>query len=147
VFNGFRWVVVFGFVNIDWILDHNSSTIFFIMVIYIYRLIYSPKNIEHMVIGFTHLKPLNTWQLDLQLLKQSVPITTKVVSLNPAHGKVYSIQLYVTCHSRVQLTMNELTTLMAIGTDYTGICRLTIRSRQWRLLYFFWSYTKTIHFL
>ena len=26
---------------------------------------------------------------------QSVPITTKVTSLNPAHGKVYSIQHYV----------------------------------------------------
>jgi len=26
---------------------------------------------------------------------QSVPITTNVVSLNPAHGEVYSIQLYV----------------------------------------------------
>ena len=26
---------------------------------------------------------------------QSVPITTKVMSLNPAHGEVYSIQLYV----------------------------------------------------
>jgi hypothetical protein len=26
---------------------------------------------------------------------QSVPITTKIVSLNPAHGEVYSIQLYV----------------------------------------------------
>jgi len=26
---------------------------------------------------------------------QSVPITTKVASLNPAHGKVYSIQHYV----------------------------------------------------
>ena len=25
---------------------------------------------------------------------QSVPITTKVVSLNPAHGEVYSIQNY-----------------------------------------------------
>ena len=25
----------------------------------------------------------------------SVPITTKVVSLNPAHGEVYSIQYYV----------------------------------------------------
>jgi hypothetical protein len=33
--------------------------------------------------------------LDLQLLVQSVPITTKVVSLNPAHGEVYSIQHYV----------------------------------------------------
>ena len=26
---------------------------------------------------------------------QSVPITTKIVSLNPAHGAVYSIPLYV----------------------------------------------------
>ena len=34
-----------------------------------------------MVIGFTCV--------------QSVPITTKVVSLNPAHGEVYSIQIYV----------------------------------------------------
>jgi len=36
--------------------------------------------------------------LDLQLYLpvQSVPITTKVVSLNPAHGVVYLIQQYVT---------------------------------------------------
>ena len=33
--------------------------------------------------------------LDLQLSMQSVPITTKVVSLNPSHGEVYSIQHYV----------------------------------------------------
>jgi hypothetical protein len=31
--------------------------------------------------------------LNLQLPVQSVPITTKVVSLNPIHGEVYSIQL------------------------------------------------------
>ena len=38
--------------------------------------------------------------MDLQLPVQSVHITTKVVSLNPAHGKVYSIQHYVVkvCH-------------------------------------------------
>ena len=35
------------------------------------------------------------WQLDLQLAMQSEPITTKVVSLNPAHGQMYSIQHYV----------------------------------------------------
>ena len=35
------------------------------------------------------------WELDLQLPVQSVPITTKVVSLNPAHGEVYLIQHYV----------------------------------------------------
>jgi hypothetical protein len=33
--------------------------------------------------------------LELQLPMQSVPITTNVVSLNPAHGEVYSIQHYV----------------------------------------------------
>jgi hypothetical protein len=32
--------------------------------------------------------------LDLQLPVQSLPITTNVVSLNPLHGKVYSIQHY-----------------------------------------------------
>jgi hypothetical protein len=31
----------------------------------------------------------------LQLPVQSVPITTKVVSLNPVHDEVYSIQHYV----------------------------------------------------
>ena len=35
------------------------------------------------------------WLLDLQLPVQSMPITTKVVSSNPAHGEVYSIQHYV----------------------------------------------------
>ena len=35
------------------------------------------------------------WQLDLQLPVQSVPITTKVVSLNPVHGEMYLIQHYV----------------------------------------------------
>jgi hypothetical protein len=34
-------------------------------------------------------------EFNLQLPVQSVPITTKVVSLNPVHGKVYSIQHYV----------------------------------------------------
>ena len=33
--------------------------------------------------------------LDLQLPMQSVPITINVVSSNPAHGEVYSIQHYV----------------------------------------------------
>ena len=35
------------------------------------------------------------WQLDLQLPVQSVHITTKVVSSNPVHGEVYSMQHYV----------------------------------------------------
>ena len=35
------------------------------------------------------------WQLDLQLHMQPVPITAKVVSSNPAHGEMYSMQHYV----------------------------------------------------
>ena len=35
------------------------------------------------------------WELDLQLPMQSVPITTKVVSSNSAHGEAYTIQHYV----------------------------------------------------
>jgi len=35
------------------------------------------------------------WQLDLQLPMISVPITTKVASLNPANGEVYLIKHYV----------------------------------------------------
>ena len=38
---------------------------------------------------------LIVWDLDLQLPVQSVPITTKVVSLNPVHSEMYSIQYYV----------------------------------------------------
>ena len=36
------------------------------------------------------------WQLNWKLPMQSVPITTKVMRSNPAHGGVYSIQHYVT---------------------------------------------------
>ena len=35
------------------------------------------------------------WQLDLQLPMQLVLVTTKVVSSNPSHGKVYLKQHYV----------------------------------------------------
>ena len=35
------------------------------------------------------------WWLDLQLPVQSVPITTKVVSMNPFHGEVCTIQHFV----------------------------------------------------
>jgi len=35
------------------------------------------------------------WWLNLQLRVQSVPITTKVVSLNRVHVEMYSMQYYV----------------------------------------------------
>ena len=40
------------------------------------------------------MKPCSTIY-NLQLSVQSVPITTNVVSSNPVHGQVYSIQHYV----------------------------------------------------
>jgi hypothetical protein len=43
-------------------------------------------NIEAVVV-------LIVWYLVLQLPVQSVPITTNVMSLNPVHDKVYSINI------------------------------------------------------
>ena len=40
-------------------------------------------------------RPGRDRMVDLQLYIQSVPITTKVVSSNPAHGEVHSKQHYV----------------------------------------------------
>jgi hypothetical protein len=39
----------------------------------------------------------NPWLAKMLLHMQSLPSTTKVVSSNPAHFEVYSIQYYVTC--------------------------------------------------
>jgi hypothetical protein len=48
--------------------------------------------------------------VELQLSMQSVPITTKVVSLNPTHGEVYLIQDHVvsseTCLNQTSLRPN-----------------------------------------
>ena len=35
------------------------------------------------------------WWLDLELPMQSLSIITNVVSSNPAHGEVYTMQLYL----------------------------------------------------
>jgi hypothetical protein len=60
---------------------------------------------------------------------QLVPLTTKVVKSHHANGELYSIQHYViklsaTCGSSVVLqfpsTEFELTTVVVIGTVYTG---------------------------
>jgi len=44
---------------------------------------------------FSAIVVVTVWWLDLQLPMQSLPITTKVVSLNAIHGEVYSLQHYV----------------------------------------------------
>jgi hypothetical protein len=57
--------------------------------------IYIIVQIKHFLHGRASGAILVVWYLDLQLPVQAVPITTKVVSLNPVHGEVYSIQHYV----------------------------------------------------
>jgi hypothetical protein len=42
---------------------------------------------------------LIVWQLEVNLLVYSVPVTTKVVSSNPVEGEVFSIQHYVKSYS------------------------------------------------
>jgi hypothetical protein len=49
---------------------------------------------------FNNISFISLWSILLVVLQlhvsvQSVPIPTKVVSLNPVHGEVYSIQHYV----------------------------------------------------
>ena len=50
---------------------------------------------------------------DLQLHVQSVPITTKVVSSNPFHGEVYSIQ-----HSVIKFVSDKQQV-----SDFLQVCR------------------------
>jgi hypothetical protein len=65
-----------------------------------------------------------------------MPITTKVVNSHHAHGKVYWIQHYVIKFVSDLRQLGgflrvfhfpqpgfELTTLVVIGTDYTGSCK------------------------
>jgi hypothetical protein len=77
--------------------------------------------------------------LDLQLLEQSVHITTKVVSSNPIHSDVYSIQhcvkKFVSDLGQIGGFLRvfwfpprigfELTTLVVIGTDCTDSYKST----------------------
>jgi hypothetical protein len=57
--------------------------------------------------------------VDLQLPVQSVPITTNVVSSNPVHGKVYSIQHYmIKFVSDLQQVSGFLWVLQFILTKY-----------------------------
>ena len=46
--------------------------------------------------------------MDSQLPMQSVPITTKYVSLNPTYGEVYSIQQYYVISKNVSCTINKM---------------------------------------
>ena len=79
---------------INWRKNDTSGIPFFffgLSVLHTFRFCFlniltREKNIEEAVI---------VWLVDLQLPVQSVPITTKGVSLNPVHGKVYWNQHYL----------------------------------------------------
>ena len=62
---------------------------------------------------------------------QSVPITAKVVSLNPVHGKVYSIQHYVTdtpvsstnktdCHDITEILLKVALNTVSLNQTYNS---------------------------
>ena len=70
------------------------------------------------------------WKLDLQLPMQSVPISTKVVSSNPTHGQVYSIQHYLislsmTCHRLV--VFSDTTVSSTNKTDRHNITEILLK--------------------
>ena len=52
------------------------------------------------------------WYFDLQLHMQSVSITTKVVSSNPAHGEMYSILHYVIRFVTNKTDHNDITEIL-----------------------------------
>jgi hypothetical protein len=57
---------------------------------------------------------------------QSVPITTKVVSLNPAHDDVYWIQHYVITFVSDRHNITEILLKVALNTiiDFTSLLHL-----------------------
>ena len=60
------------------------------------------------------------WQLDLQLPMQSVPITTKVVSLNPTHGKMYLRHYVIKFVSDLWQISDSLLVLLISPTNKTN---------------------------
>jgi len=57
---------------------------------------------------------------------QSVPITTKVVSLNPVDGEVYSVQLYVINFLSYLQQVNDFLWVLRFLTDRHNITEISI---------------------
>jgi hypothetical protein len=79
-------IILFGSCELEYLVNHISAD----------TLTTGQTNnpsADHLGLGLWCLMPLST--IFLQLYMQSVPITTKVGSLNPVHGEVHSIQHYV----------------------------------------------------
>ena len=82
----------------------------------------------HYVINIGAVVVMTIWQLDLQLPMLSVPITTNVVSSNPPHGEVYSIQHYDRSYEK----LNHI-----IGSkEHLVSCHNISWSWSWRSFYF-----------
>jgi hypothetical protein len=75
-------------------VNQHTTTVYVL-----YCLIVRQNNIRPYIVGVVEVVNYGSlfvyYILDLQLYMQSVPITTKVVSLNPTNDEVYSIQHYV----------------------------------------------------
>jgi len=71
----------------------------------------------------------------MELHAQSVPITNKVVSSNPAHGEVYSIQLYVIKFVR-SMVLSRYSGTPASSTNETdrhGITEIYIHKKSLKI--------------
>ena len=71
------------------------------------------------------------WMLNLQLPVQSVPITTKVLTLNPTHGEVYLIQHYAIKFVSDLLQVSDFLRLLPVSstnkTDCHGILEILLK--------------------
>ena len=77
---------------------HQNVTCFPVILLKHYSLGVGQQSLNHRTIyglDTGAVVVVIVWQQDLQLTVQSVTITTNVVSSNPVHGKVCSIQHYV----------------------------------------------------
>ena len=95
-FNRFNWCLFKGI--ICFVLRVNGPVLWIRQIIFILDS-YISINISyfydmHLLILSGAVVVVIVWWLDLQLPMQSVPITTNVVTSNPADDEVYSIQHY-----------------------------------------------------
>jgi hypothetical protein len=88
LFNQLKITILFGTIHVDQQCFRFKNIILLLSVYREYNTYWSITHIDFLGAVMVVI----IWYLDLQL---PVPITMKVVSSNPAHGEVYSIQHYV----------------------------------------------------
>jgi hypothetical protein len=77
--------------------------------------------------------------VDLQLPMQSVPITTKVVSSNPAHGEMYSVQHYV-----IKFVSNRSVVFSWYSVSSTNKTDGQIQVEKWVFAKIFWPVSQWV---